>query len=167
MAKYGPKPKPRGIFQPDDIPPWNCMRCQRSLPVSSYHEHKGAAYGYAKKCKECAAADGKANRENKGTEHWRQRKMMSNFGITQEQFLAMLAQQGGGCAVCTATDPGGKGSWHIDHDHACCPQSGRSCGECVRGVLCHHCNLMLGHAKDNTETLARAIQYLGVRVDMD
>ncbi|MGW8884645.1 endonuclease domain-containing protein [Streptomyces sp. NPDC055749] len=40
-----------------------------------------------------------------------------------------------------------KGQWqeedkafHIDHDRACCPSRGPSCGKCVRGYLCHLCN---------------------------
>ena len=31
----------------------------------------------------------------------------------------------------------------IDHDHSCCPES-RSCGQCIRGVICSGCNTMLG-----------------------
>ncbi|MCK9459672.1 MAG: endonuclease VII domain-containing protein [Proteobacteria bacterium] len=39
----------------------------------------------------------------------------------------------------------------IDHDHT----TGN-----VRGVICHHCNVMLGHAQDNVDTLINAIKYL-------
>ena len=47
----------------------------------------------------------------------------------------------------------------IDHDHACCPGT-RSCGKCVRGLLCNWCNRLLGMAFDNPAILAGAIQYL-------
>ena len=30
---------------------------------------------------------------------------------------------------------------HVDHDHECCRMKNRSCGKCVRGLLCHGCTL--------------------------
>lgn len=63
----------------------------------------------------------------------------------------MLAKQNHACAVCKLTDPKGVGSWHVDHDH----NTGA-----VRGLLCHHCNLLLGHAADDPERLRQAIHYL-------
>jgi recombination endonuclease VII len=47
----------------------------------------------------------------------------------------------------------------IDHDHKCC-SGPHSCGKCVRGVLCQHCNQGLGNFKDDPEILKRAIAYL-------
>lgn len=55
------------------------------------------------------------------------------------------------CDLCASPPPDGRKAHSIDHDHA----SGR-----VRGVLCHHCNLALGHFKDDPELLTRAIRYL-------
>ena len=32
----------------------------------------------------------------------------------------------------------------VDHDHNCCPENGKSCGKCVRGLLCMKCNFTVG-----------------------
>lgn len=55
------------------------------------------------------------------------------YGITLAQRDEMLARQGG-CALCGTTDPLGR--WHVDHDHQT---------NAVRGILCHKCNVKLGH----------------------
>lgn len=47
----------------------------------------------------------------------------------------------------------------IDHDHSCCPGN-KSCGKCIRGLLCRECNLLLGHCKDDIDRLKNAIKYL-------
>lgn len=72
------------------------------------------------------------------------------YGVTPEQFSEMFAAQDGKCAICRTDEPGGKG-WHVDHCHA----SGNN-----RAILCHHCNLMLGNAKDDPVRLRAAADYL-------
>jgi len=73
----------------------------------------------------------------------RRRDLRVRYGITLETYQAMLAAQGGGCAICGATDDGRGKALHVDHDHACC--SGRtSCGACVRALLCSPCNTAVG-----------------------
>ena len=59
-------------------------------------------------------------------------------GIDPKEAEALLASHDGRCALCSRDTPGGRGYWHVDHDH----ESGK-----LRGVLCAGCNLMLGGAE--------------------
>jgi hypothetical protein len=80
------------------------------------------------------------------------------FNWTVEGFDNLLREQGGGCAVCGTTTFYGRG-WHIDHDHRCCPGK-KSCGKCIRGILCQKCNAALGLVDDNSAVLIKAAVYL-------
>lgn len=74
------------------------------------------------------------------------------YGITEDQFAAQLAAQGGKCAICRTDDWPGKGNApHVDHDHA----TGR-----VRGILCGVCNNGLGSFRDDPARLRAAADYL-------
>lgn len=74
------------------------------------------------------------------------------YGITPEQYDAILDSQHGHCAICGDIEPGGKGKhFHIDHDHV----TGQ-----VRGLLCSRCNHGLGMFRDSILSLESAIVYL-------
>jgi hypothetical protein len=70
----------------------------------------------------------------------------------------LLDIQGGLCAICTMPMIPGKGTC-IDHDHTCCPGK-RSCGKCIRGLLCQKCNKGLGCFTDDIYKLQTAIEYV-------
>lgn len=70
----------------------------------------------------------------------------------------MLNEQGGVCAVCGGVNENGR-ALAVDHDHACCPDS-KSCGSCVRALLCIGCNTAIGSMQDDPERLLKAAAYL-------
>jgi hypothetical protein len=89
--------------------------------------------------------------------------LQRNYGITEAGYDAMLAAQGGVCAVC-GQPPKPEGvraasRLHVDHDHACCPGV-KSCGKCIRALLCLTCNHGLGNFYDDPALLRRAADYL-------
>jgi hypothetical protein len=96
----------------------------------------------------------------------RRANLLKTYGITPEQFDAMLEAQGGACKICRSATSGVKGrTWHIDHDHSCCDWNPRDtgvalCGKCVRGILCVNCNTGLGMFRDSPEALEAAAEYL-------
>jgi hypothetical protein len=81
----------------------------------------------------------------------RRYELKRKFGITWDDYERMKQAQGHSCAICKTTSPGGRGDWHVDHDH----NTGR-----VRALLCWACNVGLGSFKDNINNLAQAISYL-------
>lgn len=80
------------------------------------------------------------------------------YGITLADYEGLLASQGGGCAICGLKNANGL-ALSVDHDHDCCPGN-RSCGGCVRGLLCGPCNFAIGHMKDSPQRLRAAAAYL-------
>ncbi len=72
------------------------------------------------------------------------------YGLSPAGFDALLERQRGVCAICDRPDK--SGTLRVDH----CHDTGA-----IRGLLCHHCNTMLGHVRDRRMILARAIEYLG------
>lgn len=85
-----------------------------------------------------------------GRKYERKRKL-KKYGLTEEEYEKKFLAQGCACEICGSYEPGGKRDWHVDHDHA----TGNT-----RGLLCHHCNLMLGNARDDDWILLQGIAYL-------
>ena len=79
---------------------------------------------------------------------------ISSYGLTQDLFNLLLEAQQNACGMCHEPFEDQQ-LIHVDHDHACCPKKNRSCGECVRGLLCHGCNISPGHI-EHRYAMARA-----------
>lgn len=73
------------------------------------------------------------------------------YGVDDEKYQEMIKS---GCAICGSTE-----LLCVDHDHACCSGQ-RTCGKCVRGVLCNKHNIMFGMVNDSTEELQKMVEYL-------
>lgn len=72
------------------------------------------------------------------------------YSLSPEEIYALPSK----CMLCGSTD-----GLCIDHDHSCCSGS-KSCGKCVRGVLCRSCNTGIGFLQDDVDLIKRAINYL-------
>ncbi len=84
----------------------------------------------------------------KHPEYWRVRHYKEKYGLTMEDFQAMVVAQKGQCGICEKLLPQ---SPQLDH----CHETGK-----VRGLLCMMCNRGLGSFKDNEASLIRAAEYL-------
>lgn len=81
-----------------------------------------------------------------------------NYGISIEEYNILLEKQEHKCAICECnsfekrwTNKNNNLPFVVDHCHTT---------NKVRGLLCDNCNLMIGHAKDNINSLKKAIKYL-------
>lgn len=102
-------------------------------------------------------------REWYNSENGQNLTLLNQYGISLEDYKKLLEKQGGGCAIC-GTKPennvhGTQKKLCIDHDHSCCSGT-KSCGKCIRGILCHKCNTAVGLLGDTAEGLKKAIAYL-------
>lgn len=125
-----------------------CAKCAETKPLSDFHRQPSGPKGRHSYCKPCANALQRGVRKRfDTTERRRERLLGQRYGLTVAKRDAMLAEQGGLCAICRT--PPAKPV--VDHCHG----SGA-----VRGILCHGCNLKLA-AVDDSGFLQAALAYLG------
>jgi hypothetical protein len=93
----------------------------------------------------------------------RERGWALKFGLSPADVQRMLDESGGGCHACGAIfdlEAFNKAATpHIDHDRSHCPGH-KSCGKCIRGLLCDRCNRAIGLFRDDPDTLRRAAAWL-------
>jgi len=84
---------------------------------------------------------------------------LSTYGMTVDRYRKIWDAQGGVCRLCGNEQQGRLETLAVDHDHACCPGK-RSCGKCVRGLLCDRCNNGLGCFGDDVALIRSAADYV-------
>jgi hypothetical protein len=118
-----------------------CSGCGWKDP-STFGLNSSKPDGLANLCRHCAYSAG----------------LYSKYRITAAQYDDMMSSQGGVCAICSKVNDDGQ-ALAVDHDHSCCPGA-RSCGACVRMLLCVSCNTGIGSMRDDVTLLRKAIDYL-------
>lgn len=149
----------------------SCAKCHGMFPLSAFHviRKTGKLRPYCRPCQKAISSEvyeknkpyyaeinKKARRDPQKAKEQRERGrkwyFKTNYGLTLEKAADLEEMQGKKCAICEvpfAEIPSYQK--HIDHDHV---------DGTIRGVLCHHCNQVIGQARDNVEVLQKAITYL-------
>ena len=131
-----------------------CRKCGEEKAVGDFIANTRYKGGLMHHCRACMAAVAKKwDADNPDRKRVRARKaQLARYGLTVADYDRMLAEQGGGCAICGSTE-GGRGDAHlvVDHDHT----TGK-----VRGLLCHACNTGIGLFNDSASLTLSATQYL-------
>jgi hypothetical protein len=127
-----------------------CNVCKNLFALNEFHKDCSSKDGFRSTCKLCA---NKRAQENHSANPSRAKdyNLRRYYGIALADYLEMLEAQNGRCKICGTDTPGGKGTFHVDHCHD---------SEKVRGLLCHSCNVGLGHFKDSKTLLLKATLYL-------
>lgn len=130
-----------------------CLECDRIVSTARRDKDRTAFNEYQKKNRAARIA---ADAATVRAKEWAM-SLRSRFGIEAEQYAEMWDKQGGVCGLCQQPEHAGGRRLAVDHDHSCCPGI-RSCGKCVRGLLCLSCNTKLGFYENNSEKIHRWIE---------
>ena len=156
-----------------------CRICGETKLLGEFYKMAGMRDGHRNECKVCNLAQRRDRYDSKQAvarvQRWREanperyasyrrqyaarperKRAMRDlyyrrtFGISADDFDALLAQQGGGCAIC-GKQPERAASLHLDH----CHDTGA-----IRGILCLSCNQGLGKFREDADLLDAAARYL-------
>jgi hypothetical protein len=112
--------------------------------LSAFGRNAASKTGITTYCKPCHNARGRKSKEQVGGE--RTYHLRRRYGVTGEEADALLAAQGGLCAICKVAP-----AVHVDHDHVT---------GAVRALLCFNCNGGLGQFNDDPVVLHAAAYYV-------
>jgi hypothetical protein len=149
-----------------------CSKCGINKDLDEFYFRKNRSI-YESSCKKCCLLSSKESlnkpankikykirqkiwKDNNGEriyQYNRSAHLKQRYGITINEYNDLLVKQNVRCAICdsTNTKDGKAKKFYIDHDH----KTGK-----IRGLLCRHCNLLLGFSNDDVNILLKSINYL-------
>lgn len=113
-----------------------CNDCKQIKGINFFFKDSARAKGHSAYCKSCSVA-----------RNWL-RYMKNKYNLTKQDFENLLLSQDNKCDICKKDI---SNNYNVDHNH----KTGK-----VRALLCMNCNTLIGHAKENTDILNSAIEYL-------
>jgi len=147
--------------------PKACTGCGAEKPLAEFYSDNRTADGRGTRCKVCHEARYKSwKRANQqkvsgyNAKWWQESgARYARYDMTEAEYRAMLAKQGGLCAICRQPERiiirGRVRPLQIDHSHG---------HNRVRGLLCSACNTGIGKFRDSPDLLEVAAEYLRTSV---
>lgn len=126
-----------------------CNKCETAKPLEAFYRHAAGSGGVRSECIKCSSKNAhKWSRDNveRFRANQRRHRLKKQYGMSEADWDALVLAQEGRCKICEQP-----ADLRVDHCHT----SG-----VVRGLLCHSCNTAIGHFRDDTAVLYRAISYL-------
>jgi len=124
-----------------------CNMCKQEKAFEFFSVDSRSKTGYQTRCKECQKAVKKEM-----SAYYRDRHLMSKYGITHSDYTEMLEKQEGKCAICGIEEKYCENQrLAVDHNH----ETGQ-----VRALLCKKCNQAIGLLQDNASFAWNAYRYL-------
>ena len=131
-----------------------CRDCNLTKDEASFSwrsQHRGIRQS---RCKSCMSLRMRTNRY----------EITAKYGLTRADYEKLLKAQNGVCFICklpeTVTHHGKVIHLAVDHDRSCCPDHRKTCGKCIRALLCADCNRLVGRFEANPEKIQGIINYL-------
>lgn len=135
-----------------------CTRCGETKETSCFPRNRSRPDGFGQWCKACKARHNaetgysgrayqrlKRDEPERLREYQRRARTQYRYGITWDDYEAMLERQGGRCALCGKKHE----RLYIDHCHTT---------KRVRGLLCPRCNGNLGWYQKRVAVIAAYLQ---------
>ena len=130
-----------------------CSKCKELKPLTEFRFRNTAKGIKHSKCNICFSAYQKYRWDNNingardnGRMASKRYNYKNRYNLTDEKVESLLKDSNGKCEICNTET-----KLFVDHCHK---------KQSYRGLLCRSCNLMLGYAKDNVETLLAGAKYI-------
>lgn len=125
-----------------------CAKCSTDTPLAGFARNAASPDGRRTICRACV----KQVDAQRYKTSVRESLLEKRYGLSEQEYLALLQSQMGACALCRSVKPGGRwGQFSVDH----CHDTGR-----VRGLLCYNCNLALGMLGDTPASIQKVLEYV-------
>lgn len=132
-----------------------CTKCKvtKELNDKNFCKRKRYVGGLTRWCRVCANnyrnewALGDRTDNMEVSRAYEFSREMKKYGTTVEWYRDRLLEQNGVCALCKRLSHhhGTIQRLQVDHNHDCCDLHTKSCGKCLRGLLCADCNILLSY----------------------
>lgn len=132
-----------------------CCRCRLSKALLEFSLCKSRGDNLFPQCRSCCAIVARrqlvnrAARRRENPAKFAEAYRLEKYGLSVKEGAALRAKQQGMCPGCLNSLSTVREV--VDH----CHETGK-----IRGLLCHNCNVALGHIKDQANTLYRLAEYL-------